>query len=418
MLQNIGALSVKFFGAIISYVLTIYISRYFGNEVLGYFSFFLSYSLVFTLFMKFGTDIFCMKWVSYFTASGEEGKAIYIYFKLLRYHLLAGGAITIAGFLLTPYIIQYFFSRYDNTLFFQISILSVFFVNLHILNYEFLRGKQQVIAYTFYHTTAIFLMLVILNVLLDFFSLNFPNRFAITYLAAAIISFVASVIHVRVATRHHQAIRAEGFNWKYIFNNSTPYFSNNAVIILMGTLDVFILSRYITPAALGEYALLVKFANFVSFPMVVMNANFAPKLLHFSDRALLSREIKSITALITVAATAIFFGVLIILEPVTSYLNFSSENGYWVYVLISIGFLFSAFCSMNEVCLTMLGEERLFQTIMLSALVLNCVLICLLVPLYKEKGAAFANMLTLIFWNLAAVYYSRKRLQIKTALFQ
>ncbi len=85
MLQNLGALSFKFFGAIISYILSIYISKYFGNEMLGYFSFFLSYSVIFILVMKFGTDIFCMKWVSYFTAHGEGGKARYFYMKLLKY---------------------------------------------------------------------------------------------------------------------------------------------------------------------------------------------------------------------------------------------------------------------------------------------------------------------------------------------
>ena len=416
MLQHIGTLSVKFFGAIISYILSIYISKYFGNEALGYFSFFLSYSLIFTLFMKFGTDIFCMKWVSHFTAQGEEGKARYLYLKLLRYHILAGGMITVIGLLVTPHIFKTHFSRYDNVVFFQIALISVFFVNLHILNYEFLRGKQKLMAYTFYHTTSIFFLVVLLNLVIDFLGFAVGRKLELTYLAATIISFMASYLHVWSVLGEEQTIKADGFNWRYIFKSSTPYFSNNAVIIMMGTVDIFILSQYVSPAIVGQYAMLVKFATFVSFPMVVMNANFAPRILHHSDKQMLSWEIKRITRIVSITAIAICLSILLILDPVMEYLNFSSKNGYWVYLLISAGFIFSAFCSLNEVCLTMLGEEKLFQKIMLSALLLNFILNLLLVPVYSEKGAALANMLTLIYWNLVAVYFTRKRLQLETSI--
>jgi O-antigen/teichoic acid export membrane protein len=415
MFQHIGSLAVKMFGAAITYLLTIYISRYAGNETVGYFHFFLSYSLIFTLIMKFGTDLFLMKWVSQFTADGEPGKARFLYSRLFVYHLLTGGIITLAGLFITPVIFPAFFERYTHISFFQVALISVFFVNLHIMNYEFLRGKQRVVAYTFYHTTSIFLITLILSFGSQFIFIE-PVKLEICYLAAAVISFVLSTGHVWKFLKNEQSVPVEGFEILSVLTRSFPYFSNNAVFILIGTLDVFILSKYVNPADIGEYALLVKFATFISFPMVVLSANFAPKMLHYTDTKLLQGEMIKMTRLIATGAFLILACLTAVLPFIMSYLKIEGSTSLWIFLFIGAGYLFSAVCALNEASLLMLGEEKLYQKIMLSALVFNFVLNLLLIPLWHELGAAITTMLTLLFWNVTAVYFARKKLALQTSL--
>lgn len=415
MFQHIGSLAVKLFGAVITYLLTIYISRYLGNESVGYFHFFLSYSLIYTLVMKFGTDLFLMKWVSQFTAEGEPGKARFLYIRLFLYHVFAGGAITLAGMFLTPVIFPLFFERYTHISFFQVALISVFFVNLHILNYEFLRGKQKVVAYTFYHTTSIFLITLIISLgsqLFHFQSLSLE----LCYLSAAVISFMLSSGHVWKLLKNVQSVAVEGFHIRSVLARSFPYFSNNAVFILIGTLDVFVLSKYVNPSDIGEYALLVKFATFISFPMVVLSANFAPKMLHYKDKMLLQFEMKKLTRFIALGAFFILISLAAILPYIMSYLKIVGSTSIWIFLLTGAGYLFSAICALNEASLLMLGEEKLYQKIMLTALVFNFVLNLLLIPLWHELGAAITTMLTLFFWNVVAVYFARKKLALKTSL--
>lgn len=416
MLQNISSLFVKFFGAIISYGLTIYISKYFGNEALGYFSFFLSYSLIYTLIMKLGTEMFLMKWVSRFTAEGHEGKARYLYTKIIRYHLIAGGIITLLGVVLTPIIFRHLFPRYTDIHFFQIALISVFFVNLHAMNYEFIRGKQKAVAYTFYYTTSIFFFILLIHVIQDLFFGYHYISLAFSYLLAAVVSVVISFIHVWTLIGTTTSIKAEGMEWKYIFSNSFPYFSNNAIFILIGTTDVFILSNYVSPTIIGEYALLVKFATFTSFPLVVLSGNFAPKILHYSGKEMLNKDIIRLTRIVFSGSLLLFIAVLLAIPFVMEYLNSTIEYGVWIYIMIAAGYLFSASCAMNEVSLLMLGLEKLYQKIMILALLLNFVLNLLLIPYYGVMGAAATTMLTLIFWNVLAVYFARKKLNISTSI--
>jgi O-antigen/teichoic acid export membrane protein len=417
MLQHISSLFVKFTGALVSYALTVYISGVYGNEKLGYFSFFLSYALIFTLFMKFGTDIFLMKWVSIYSANKEEGKAKFMYLKLLQYHVVAGALITLLGYICTPWLINRFFPAYPDYRFFQISILSVFFANLHILHYEFLRGKQKLIAYTFYHTASIFLITLLLLLLLRVFHWEGDRNLEYAYLSACIVSFIFSFLHVSKYIKRQPSLQIEGFSIIHSLTKGFPYFSNNAIFILIGTLDIFMLSQYVQPEMIGEYAMIVKFAGFVSFPLIVMSANFSPQMVTISDPQMLQRKIFRITGWVTAGSLFVYLLLFFLNAPITAFLHIDDVSWFWVFGWVGLGYVFSAVCALNEVAMQMLGQEKLYQKIMFVTMLLNFVLNLLLIPTYKASGAALTTFITLVFWNAVTVYFVKKKLHLSTSLF-
>jgi len=416
MLKNLTSLALKFFGALVSYLLTLYISRVFGNEKLGYFSFLLSLALIFLLILKLGTDTYTMKWTSKFYASGEYGKAKFLYFKILRYHLIAGSMITGIVIVTIPWLLNQFFRNYSDTSFFEIGLISVFFINLHILNYEFLRGTQRIISYTFYHTVSIFLFTILTLFLLGFLGIQSGRNLEISYLCAAFLSFCMSAVEVSKKSMRHQTATMKHLQTSSIIRESAPFFSNNIVFVLIGTMDIFILSRYVSPTTIGEYALILKIATFISFPLTVMSANFAPRIASFSNQETLKREIVRTGKMILFGAILVFGSLFVLFPFLTNFLHIRNSAGLPVFLLIGTGYLVSSFFSLNETCLVMLGEEKRYQKIMIFACVINLILNLLLIPVLKETGAATASMLTLIIWNVAAAYYTNKKLRLPTGI--
>jgi O-antigen/teichoic acid export membrane protein len=139
-------------------------------------------------------------------------------------------------------------------------------------------------------------------------------------------------------------------------------------------------------------------------------------MLHYTDTKLLQREMIKMTRLIATGAFLILACLSAALPFIMSYLKIEGSTSLWIFFLIGAGYLFSAVCALNEASLLMLGEEKLYQKILLSALVFNFVLNLLLIPLWHELGAAITTMLTLFFWNVAAVYFARKKLALQTSL--
>jgi O-antigen/teichoic acid export membrane protein len=172
----------------------------------------------------------------------------------------------------------------------------------------------------------------------------------------------------------------------------------------------------VSPAQIGEYTLMVKIAAFVSFPLLVLSANFAPKIASFAANHNLQQRINKMTALITLAATTLFVIIYFSIGFFQEFLKISQPGTTKIFIIVSLGYLVSSSCALNDVCLLMLGQEKLYQKIMIISLILNFILNLLLIPTLKEIGAAITHLLTLVFWNLVSVYFVRKKLNLYTAL--
>jgi len=64
--------------------------------------------------------------------------------------------------------------------------------------------------------------------------------------------------------------------------------------------------------------------------------------------------------------------------------------------------------------LQMTGKEKIYQNILLLALVCNIVLNILLIPKFGIEGAAIASTFSLLFWNLSSVLYIYKKYKVLT----
>jgi O-antigen/teichoic acid export membrane protein len=62
--------------------------------------------------------------------------------------------------------------------------------------------------------------------------------------------------------------------------------------------------------------------------------------------------------------------------------------------------------------MNMVGEQKVLRNIILIALMFNIVFNYFLIPIYGINGAAFATMISMIFWNLSSVLYIYRKYKI------
>ena len=83
-------------------------------------------------------------------------------------------------------------------------------------------------------------------------------------------------------------------------------------------------------------------------------------------------------------------------------------------ILLAFGQFVNSISGSVGYILQMTGKHKVFQNIILAATIINIVLNAVLIPVYGISGAAFASMVSLMFWNLTSVVYIRTNLNIMT----
>ena len=86
-----------------------------------------------------------------------------------------------------------------------------------------------------------------------------------------------------------------------------------------------------------------------------------------------------------------------------------------IYVLLFAQLFASAF-GMVPVYLNMTGRGKIYQLILLVALLLNGALNMILIPKFNVMGAAYTFALTVMFWNIVVTLYVYKKDKINLFL--
>ena len=79
-----------------------------------------------------------------------------------------------------------------------------------------------------------------------------------------------------------------------------------------------------------------------------------------------------------------------------------------------VGQIINAFSGSVGVIMQMTGRERLFQNILIVALIINIGMNFLLIPTYGIIGAAIASSASIVFWNLTSVAFIYKEHKVLT----
>ena len=228
-------------------------------------------------------------------------------------------------------------------------------------------------------------------------------------LALSVIAFLITVVSLKgisFSTREN--------TWRFL-NNALPMMMSSTVLVLLGWLDTLVLGIYESDHNIGIYNVALKLATLTSFTLQAINSILAPKLA----QSHVDGEKDRFNNLIRFTTKLNFFSTLGIVMIIVIFnkwllLLFGQEfaSGTSVLILLCLGQLINSVSGSVGVIMQMIGKQKVYQNIVLIALVVNIVLNFTLTPLFGVMGAATATVISIACWNIIGAVYLKRKLHI------
>jgi O-antigen/teichoic acid export membrane protein len=206
---------------------------------------------------------------------------------------------------------------------------------------------------------------------------------------------------------------------KAILKRSAPMAISAASFLLMQSMDVLMLKQFDNYAAVAIYSVAVKLTLLLSVALASVNAVLAPKIAedyNRSDHTALALKIKKATRLIFLSTAPAIVVLALSAEWILTWFGPEYSAAKTPLHILLLGQVVNTLCGSVGVYLNMTSKQKAFQWIVASGLVLNIALNVYLIPKYGMNGAAWATALSMMGWNITAVYYVYKTDRIKTFL--
>ena len=422
--NTLSIFALKILGIFSSYIFTFLVSKYYGASGWGTFSICLGVVTFGYLFGKFGFDMALLKFSSTLRNSKEEFSLLKtIYQTAFKWLLPLGILITVCITLNAKLLSNIFFNYDNNAGYFIIIALAIIPTVFTLIDSEGLRGLGMTNKYVFLQNIALYL---IASILLIVYIIYFGNKtdlksIFIIYVIASVVVFIICRIWWQnsVLSPYPISYSDKALTIKQIFNISYPMFWSNAMFVLINWTDTLMLGVFNSEADVGVYNAAFKISNLVTLPLFVITSIVAPKFANkyaLGDTKGLAQIVNQSTAVIFLLTLPIFIIIAIFPTLFLSIFGHSFVDGVPILIILIFGQFFKSFCGSTDYLLQMTGHEKIFQKIILSAMVLNVLLNLILIPNFGSYGAAIANTSTIIYWNIIATYYIKIKLNINALL--
>ena len=404
----------KIIGSLLGYVFLLLVTRTSGAEVWGIFVLCLAVLNITSILSRFGVDTALLRFVAQLKGKMEEIKGIYLQgFSLV---LALSIVFSILLYIFSNILAETVFQKPNLTPFLKvISFALIPFTIIHI-NAQAYRGLKRIKEFSFFQHTSKFLFAVIIFVLLFYFTdIDVIIMPIYSFLAAVFIVMIFSGVGIFKTFKGVQTIII--FTKKEILSTSYPMMLSSSILLLMAWADTIMIGIFKTEVDVGFYNVALKLAMLASIILGSVNSILAPKISETFN----NNKIDEFKVLIKQSTRIIFFislPILIVLflfpESLLSLFGQEFVIAKTTLLILLIGQAVNAMSGSVGLILQMTGKEKVYQNILLIALVFNIMLNLFLIPKFGIEGAAIASAFSFLFWNLSSVLYIYKRYKVST----
>ena len=191
---------------------------------------------------------------------------------------------------------------------------------------------------------------------------------------------------------------------RYWISESGPYALSMMLTLLMNRIDIVIVGLLLPPREVALYSVGFRTASLLSFPLIAVNAVFAPRIatLHArNDRPGLQSEVLRASVLMALA-TGLFGGVIMLLTPwILGIFGPSYRAAASLVIVLCLGRLFNAAAGPVVNVLNLTGHQRSVLRTFLWAAPCGPLLTVALVKWIGLIGAAVAATAVFVLWSVA-----------------
>lgn len=192
----------------------------------------------------------------------------------------------------------------------------------------------------------------------------------------------------------------------------SAYFVNGRIAAIM-------LGLFTNSTAVGLFSVAERIMTLMALALYATNYALAPHFARlFSQQDWFHLQLITTWGARGVSAVASLAGLAFIIfaEPVLSLFGAEFVAASPVLVILIVGQLVNALCGSVSILLTTTYHENETTRAVLISAGLNLIASLLLIPAWGAVGAAVASTISLIYWNIHLVVYSRRKLGIDTTI--
>lgn len=392
------------------YLFTFLVAKYYGAATLGLISLCFSIFLFAGIMGRLGLDVNLVRYYSTEANLNDTG----LFYKVLLKSFIGSSIIAIIVFLLKDYIIYDIFGKPQLEPYFIWTVLAIPMWSGTLVCAGLLRGRKNNKWFAF---------------------LNNPGRFSFTVLFFLILWTIADspinaikahfygvstlfVLSFYLSTQSLQKIALGSVqnSWAFL-REALPMMLSSTILVLLGWLDTFVLGIYESVDKIGIYNVALKVATLTSFTLQAINSILAPKLAssHNEGNQKQFHKLIHFTTRLNFFSTLVIVSVILIFrEWILGIFGADFISGAGILIILCVGQLINSMSGSVGVIMQMTGHQKVYQNIVLIALILNITLNFTLVPIYGILGAAIATVISISSWNIIGAVYLKQKLNIRS----
>ena len=411
-----GSLSTAitlFFVQGLRFISGVLIGRYYGAEASGRLTLVVTVMGILAIFINFGIKDALQKLIPEYREKYNLRAAYSLFLKsnvLILLFSAVGGILLYFG---APALAHYW-EEPDMIPLFRWSALFLPFFVLGELNYFSLRAAMKV------HTANVSLVLptvirIVALLVVTYWFYHLDNPIYLHWTTLCVLPWLFSLWPVYryfhqpsrqdevLGQVHHQEILSVAF----------PMLMTYAAFIVINSADVFLLKSFgIDTADVGIYKTCTNISMLAATLLVALNTTVQPKITQLYTQ----NNLQEVQRIAQKSSKLIFW----LSVPVFLILIFGAKYVMWLYgkeflggalslAIMTVGQVVNTLCGPTAQLLNATGYHKSFRNISFFGAVLNILLNIFLIPAYGIEGAAMANALSVIAWNLVGTVYIKKK---------
>ena len=408
--KGFSFLVIRIIGTVFSFAFTLFVTNTFGKKEWGLIALGFSIFTIISIFGRLGLDLNLVKFYSQnknLTDTGVFYRSwikVFIFSSILSYLVFIFGDYLVNDIFLEP---KPELLPYLNWLLLSIPFWSTVYVSAGIM-----RARRKNKAFAFYTMGGRFAILLLLVFIFSFNDVLFILK---AHLFSLIILSFLSLVHAVLVLRK-PTLKANRNTWKFV-KESFPMMLSSSILVLMSWMDTFVMGIYESEAEVGIYSVAVKITTLSAFSLQAINSILAPKIAssYANNEAGIYKKLIQFSTKVNFFITFIVVGLIIVLSSfLLGLFGEGFEAGTYILLILCLGQLINSLSGSVGVVMQMIGEQKMYQNLIIIALAINLILTFILTPIYGGVGAASATVASIVFWNITGAILLKQKKNIKT----
>ncbi len=411
LLGSFIAFALRIIGLIFGYVFIILITRNYGADTLGVFALASTILTMVSIIGKAGFDIALVRFISQHFTNNRLDLVKEVYYKALIIIIPLSIMISIALFMIAPLLSNEVFHKeylVKYIRFVSIAVLPFVLINV---NSQAFRGIKKVTAFAFFQYVSGFFFSALLLFILNLIFNGKENLPILSFVIAIFTGAIFSQLYWHKNAEFSHTQTGNSLNVMSLLNVSIPMMLTDAMFVIMTWMTTIMMGIFRTDTEVGIFNVTLRISAVTSITLIAINSIAAPiyaELYGKGDLKGLNKIAKQTTKLVFWSTTPILILIFLFPKYILSFFGPEFNSGWLSLLILTIGQFVNSISGPVGFILQMTGREKAFQNIVLVACLISVLLGLVIIPSYGIIGAAIANTVSLIFWNILTMFYIKK----------